>query len=192
MEDLLDIRRRLALPIRANDHVASWPGSSRTAAHVTVIEGVRIGQLHRVIARLGNRRQRDNSRLGAQIDLHQAVRCVAVRRDHRRILVGKYSRFVVELSDRRFELARSWVHEQLVCRGVIHDQRQAVDKPFLGNLLCLFNARGGDTVDLVRLFRLCDRVVPLATRDQGHRNRTKHHDSNCVRSLHLASSERPI
>ena len=73
MEDLLDESGCFSLPIGADDHVVARSGAGGPAAHVPVVEGIRIGQLHGVVARFRDSRNRDHRWFGAQIDLHQAI-----------------------------------------------------------------------------------------------------------------------
>jgi hypothetical protein len=74
MKDLLDLGWGFPSPIRSNDHVIAGFSPGGPAPHITVIKSVGIGQLHRVIARLGDGWQGNHCRFSAQIYFHQGIR----------------------------------------------------------------------------------------------------------------------
>ncbi|PBJ17443.1 hypothetical protein BSF44_55640 [Pseudomonas sp. ACN8] len=70
---------------------------------------------------------------------------------------------VVQLVEGGLELAGLGVHREFVHHGVVHDQRQAVDKAFLGDRLGLLQTRRGHALGHIRLVGLRDRIVLART-----------------------------
>ncbi|MNI64356.1 hypothetical protein D3C73_1197920 [compost metagenome] len=66
---------------------------------------------------------------------------------------------VVQLIEGRLELAGLGVHRELVHHRIVHDQRQAVDKAFLGDRLGLLKTRRGHALGHIRLVCLRNGIV---------------------------------
>ncbi len=142
-KDRLDPCRRRAVPARADDEIVAGIAPRGAAADVAEVVGIAVGQLYRVVALLRHRGHREHHRLRAQIHERHRVRCVAVRRDDRRVFVGRDTAHVVDLVEWRLELAGLRVHGVLVHHCVVHHDRQPVDEAFLGDLLRLIYAERG-------------------------------------------------
>ncbi|MCY1441899.1 hypothetical protein D9M71_582380 [compost metagenome] len=100
----------------------------------------------------------DHQRLGAQVGPEKGVRRVAVGGNDGRVSGGRDLMIVVQLVEGGLELAGLGVHREFVHHGVVHDQRQAVDKAFLGDRLGLLQARRGNALGHIGLVGLCDRI----------------------------------
>ncbi len=134
-EHLLDALRRLALPVGSNDHVVARIVAGGAAADVTVIVGVAIFELHDVVAVLRHLRDRQDDRLGTQVQPGERIGRVAIRRDDRGVLVGVDARLILDLIEGRLELARTPVDSIFIHHRIVHHDRQAVDERFLGDRL---------------------------------------------------------
>ncbi len=117
----------------SDDHVVAGLVAGGATADVAEVEGVAVDEHDRVVAapfRRPGRTTRSARRAGRPQD---RIGRVAVRRDDGRVLVGEDSGLVVDLVERRLELAGVVVDRVLVHHGVVHHDRQAVDESFLGD-----------------------------------------------------------
>ena len=139
-EHLLDPGRRRALPVRPDHHVVAGLASGGAGADIAVIVGVAVTELDRVVALRIDRRHGKDDRLCPQVQPHDRIGRVAVRRDDRGVLVGEDVGLVLDLVERRLELPRIAIDGVLVHDAVVHHDRQAVDEACFGNVLCLEEA----------------------------------------------------
>ncbi|MNN00842.1 hypothetical protein D3C81_1134440 [compost metagenome] len=157
-EHLVDAWRCRTLPVGACNQIAPGCAGRGPTADVAVVIGIAVDQLHRVVAFFGDGRHGDHQRLGAQVGPEKGVRRVAVGGNDGRVSGGRDLMIVVQLVEGGLELAGAGVHREFVHHGVVHDQRQAVDKAFLGDRLGLLQARRGNALGHIRLVGLCDRI----------------------------------
>ena len=157
---------RLALPVGPGDHVAARAVAGRAAADVPVVEGVHVGQLHRVVAALLDLGHAQHDRLGPQVRLDHRVRRVGIGRDDGGVLRCRGLGIVPDRVERSLVLGVRLVHVELVQRLVGRDHREAVDVGFLGDRL------GLERAGLVLRFGLRDGVrLPAAAGRDGGRER---------------------
>ena len=136
----LDAGGLLAFPVGSDHEIGARIVSRSAAANIAKVVGIAVDQLHRIIALLLHRRHGDHHRLGTQIQPQYGVWRVAVRRDDRCVFIGRHMVEVVDLVERRLELAGLRVDGELVHDRIIHHERQAVDEAFLGDVLGLDDA----------------------------------------------------
>ena len=183
---------RRSLPVRADNQVVACLGACRAAADVAKVIGIAIDQLDGVVAFLFHRRHRNHQWLGAQVRPEHRVGGIAVRCDHRCVLIGRHAMFVFYLVEGRFKLTGRRVYSELVHHRVVHHQGKAIDEALLGNRLRLLDARRGHTGSDVLLFRLRDRVVLVAASgDQGRCNE-KYASTSCKSKFGDSLTRHPL
>src|SRR5438477_9447904 len=94
-KNFLDPRRHLAFPAGANHEIVARIVTGGPAADITIVIGIAIDELDRVVALFFHCRHRDHHRLRAQIHPDHRIRRVAVRRDNRRVFIGSDAMLVV-------------------------------------------------------------------------------------------------
>src|SRR5438552_2451202 len=178
-KNFLDPRRHLAFPARANHEIVARIVAGGPAADVTIVVGIAIDELDRVVALFFHRWHRDHHRLRAQIHPDHRIRRVTIWRDDRRVLGGGDAVLVIDLVEGRLELAGLPVHGKLIHDRVVHDERQAVNESFLGDRLGFRDARRGHARFLVRLLRARNGVALFVAADkQGYSDDTGQRRSN--------------
>src|SRR5437016_2432259 len=150
-KDFLDPCGCLAFPVRTDDQIIARLVTGGPAADITIVIGIAIDELDRVVALFFHCWHRDHHRLRAQIQPAHRIRRVAVRRDDRRVLVGSDAMLVVDLVEGRLVLAGLRVHGKLIHDRVVHHERQAVNESFFGDRLGFRDARRGHARFLVGL-----------------------------------------
>src|SRR5213592_4576087 len=166
-KDFLDPRRHLAFPAGANHEIVARIVAGGPAADVTIVVGIAIDELDRVVALFFHCWHRDHHRLRAQIQPAHRIGRVAVRCDNRRVFGGGDAVLVIDLVEGRLELAGLRVHGKLIHDRVVHDERQAVNESFLGDRLGFRDARRGHARFIVGLLRARNGVALFFATDQG-------------------------
>src|SRR3954447_24276454 len=87
----LDSIWRIALPSRASNQIVSAAVSGCTAAEIGEVECKQVQELKDEVPVLLNWRQRDDHRLGAQIEGDEGIGCVRIGRDERCILRSEHA-----------------------------------------------------------------------------------------------------
>ena len=142
--------RRLPRPTRPGEEEPAAAIAGGAAADVRRQVGVEVDVLPAEVAILPDRINREDDRLGAQVQHHEGVGRVGVGRDHSGVRGGVDPRDIADLVERRLVVGAAFVDGVGVDRLVVLDDGEAVDEGvpgdgprLLGRQGASFCVRGG-------------------------------------------------